>query len=210
VNPGVRPAPDERESITCAEFLQWALPRRDLSWPGFRRVHRQVCRRIAARLGALRLPDCAAYRDYLATHPDEWATLDTFCRIPISRFVRERAVFERLASDVLPPLAAAAVARGVVELRCWSAGCASGEEPYTLAMLWGLLLAGRYSGLALRVIATDIDEQLLERARASLPAEQSARGFRRMDGGRIHPLRRVVHREAGIQGRRGVSAAGSA
>jgi len=165
----------KRGSMTCAEFLQWALPQRDLSWPGFRRVHRQVCRRIAARLRVLRLPDCAAYREFLGAHPDEWATLDTFCRIPISRFARERAVFERLASDVLPPLAAAAVARGAVELCCWSAGCASGEEPYTLAMLWGLLLAGRYPGLALRVIATDIDQQLLERARAGAYRRSSLR-----------------------------------
>jgi len=162
-------------TMTCVEFLQWALPRLDLSWSGFRRVHRQVCRRIAARLQVLRLPDCAAYRDYLAAEPGEWVTLETFCRIPISRFVRERAVFERLASDVLPPLAAAAMARAEVELRCWSAGCASGEEPYSLAILWRVLLADRYPGLTLRVTATDIDEQLLERARAGSYRRSSLR-----------------------------------
>lgn len=174
MNPAIRPAPTERD-LTCAEFLQWALPQCDLSYAGFRRVQRQVCRRIAARLQALRLPDCAAYRDYLAAHPDEWATLDTFCRISISRFARERAVFERLGSDVLPSLAADALARGAAELRCWSAGCASGEEPYTLTMLWRLLLAGRYPGLTLWVIATDIDERLLERARAGAYRRSSLR-----------------------------------
>jgi chemotaxis protein methyltransferase CheR len=168
----IEPSP---ATMTCAEFLQWALPALGLSWPGFRRVHRQVCRRIGARLQALRLPDCAAYQEYLPAHPDEWMILDSFCRIPISRFVREHAVFERLGSDVLPQLAAAAIARGAVELRCWSAGCASGEEPYSLAILWSLLLASHYSGLALRVIATDIDEQLLERARVGAYRRSSLR-----------------------------------
>jgi len=129
-------------------------------------VRHQVCHRIAARLQALRLPHCGAYRTYLEAQPAEWATLDTFCRIPISRLVRERAVFDRLSSDIIPTLAAAAVARGADEFRCWSAGCASGEEPYTVAILWELNLAHRYPGLTLRVVATDVDERLLDRARA--------------------------------------------
>ncbi len=160
---------------TCGEFLQWALPQLRLSWGGFRRVHRQVCRRIAARVAGLHLADCLAYRQYLETHPAEWTVLDSFCRIPISRLVRERLVFERLASDVLPTLAEAAAARGAAELRCWSAGCASGEEPYSLAILWQLVLAPRFPALSLRVTATDVDEQLLERARAAIYRRSSLR-----------------------------------
>jgi len=160
---------------TCGEFLQWALPQLGLSWGGFRRVHRQVCRRIAARVATLHLADCLAYRQYLETHPAEWTMLDSFCRIPISRLVRERVVFERLASDVLPTLAESAAARGAAEFRCWSAGCASGEEPYSLAILWKLILAPRFPGLSLRVTATDVDEQLLERARVATYRRSSLR-----------------------------------
>jgi chemotaxis protein methyltransferase CheR len=160
---------------TCVEFLQWALPRLGLSAAGFRRVHRQVCHRIAGRLQALRLPHCGAYRTYLETHPAEWSTLDTFCRIPISRLCRERAVFERLSSDIIPVLAAAVAAQGADELRCWSAGCASGEEPYSLAILWELNLAHRFPGLSLRVVATDVDERLLERARVGTYRRSSLR-----------------------------------
>jgi len=160
---------------TCCEFLQWALPQLGLSWRGFQRVHRQVCRRIAARLAALHLADCLMYRQYLETHPAEWTMLDGFCRIPISRLVRERAVFERLASEVLPTLAEAATARGAENFLCWSAGCASGEEPYSLAILWMLVLAPRYPGLSLRVTATDIDEKLLERAGAAVYRRSSLR-----------------------------------
>ncbi|MBS1150966.1 MAG: chemotaxis protein CheR, partial [Myxococcaceae bacterium] len=53
-------------------------------------------------------------------------------------------------------------------LRCWSVGCASGEEPYTLSILWALALAPRYPGLRLRVLATDSDAQVIGRAHAAL------------------------------------------
>jgi chemotaxis protein methyltransferase CheR len=65
---------------------------------------------------------------------------------------------------VLPALAEAASRRDGRTVTCWSAGCASGEEPYTLAMLWELQLAGRCPGVALRVLATDMDGALLTRA----------------------------------------------
>ncbi len=153
--------------FSCAEFLQWALPRLSLEWQGFRRVRRQVCRRIGRRAQDLKLPDLVAYRAYLEVHPEEWALLDSFCRIPISRFLRDRIVFDLLGAEVLPELAAAAAARGARDLRCWSAGCASGEEPYSLKILWTREVASRFPDLSLAVVATDIDEELLDRARAA-------------------------------------------
>ncbi|HTO86283.1 MAG TPA: CheR family methyltransferase [Thermoanaerobaculia bacterium] len=153
--------------FSCVELLQWALPRLSLRWPGFRRVHRQVCRRIGGRVGELKLPDLRAYKDYLEAHPEEWAFLDSLCWISISRFLRDRVVFDVLRTEVLPALAAAALTRGAHELKSWSAGCASGEEPYSLMILWKLELARRFPGLSLSVVATDIDERLLERARAA-------------------------------------------
>lgn len=161
--------------LTCVEFLQAALPRLGLSWAGFRRVHRQVCRRISRRLQQLRLADCREYREYLDTHPSEWAILDGFCHISISRFLRERVVFDRLGTEILPALAAAATARGAKQLHCWSAGCASGEEPYSLTMIWEMMLARRYPGLSLRVVATDVDRELLARARAGCYRRSSLR-----------------------------------
>lgn len=127
-------------------------------------MHRQVCKRIGRRLAELRLGSVDQYRAYLEGHPAEWRVLDSFCRISVSRLMRDRCVFERLAGVVLPTLAAAALARGAKELRCWSAGCASGEEPYTLALLWRFELAERFPGLALHVVASDVERQLLERA----------------------------------------------
>jgi chemotaxis protein methyltransferase CheR len=151
----------------CVAFLQWALPRLGLRWQGFRRVRRQVCRRISRRIGELGLADAAAYRGRLESDKAEWQALADLCTIPISRFYRDAAVFDGLGRSVLPALAEAALERGARRLECWSAGCASGEEPYTLAIQWRLALAARFPGIGLRVLGTDVDARLLERARAA-------------------------------------------
>jgi chemotaxis protein methyltransferase CheR len=145
----------------CVAFLQWALPRLDLRWPGFRKVRRQVCKRVTRRLTALGLPGITAYRDYLAAHEDEWPVLDGLCRITISRFYRDRAVFEHLARDVFPALAAS---RRTGPVTFWSAGCASGEEPYSLAILWHFASEREPGWPTLSIVATDVDAHLLERA----------------------------------------------
>lgn len=148
----------------CVRFLQEVLPRLHLRWPGFRRVRKQVCKRVGRRLHELGLADVSAYADYLAAHPKEWQTLDSLCRISISRFYRDRGVFDALRNVVLPHLADAAMRRGDDTIHVWSAGCASGEEPYTLKVLWTMSLAQQFSGQKLQIIATDADERLLERA----------------------------------------------
>ena len=146
------------------QFLQWCLPRLHLSWSGFRKVRRQVYKRISRRLKDLGLPSVDAYRDYLEDHPAEWTTLDTLCWISISRFYRDRGVFQHLETAVLPQLAQRLVVGQEREFRCWSAGCAGGEEPYTLAIIWKQRLASRYPTLEFRVVATDIDPQAIRRA----------------------------------------------
>lgn len=90
--------------------------------------------------------------------------MDTCCRITISRFYRDRAVFNHLRYKILPELAHVARSRGDSQLRCWSAGCASGEEVYTLKILWNLCLLPQLPSLPLRIVATDVNPHLLERA----------------------------------------------
>ena len=151
----------------CIDFLQWALPKLGMRWPGFRKVRRQVCQRIDRRCRELGLPDVVAYRTFLGTHPEEWAVLDSFCRIFISRFYRDRGVFDTLRREILPSLAELSLARGEAELRAWSAGCASGEEIYTVSLIWQLELQPRFPSLACRLVATDADPHMLERARTA-------------------------------------------
>jgi chemotaxis protein methyltransferase CheR len=149
----------------CTAFLQQALPPMGFRWAGFRKVRRQVCRRAARRITELGLDGWEAYAARIAADPAERAALDGFCRITISRFFRDRGVFEAIAARVLPDVAARAQGQGRAA-RAWSAGCASGEEPYTLTLLWDAVVAPAFPGAALSVVATDADPALLERARA--------------------------------------------
>ena len=80
---------------------------------------------------------------------------DELCRVAISRFRRDRSVFDGLDERVLPELAGIVAARGGRELRCWCAGCASGEEAYTLRILWELGHAHRHPSIRFRIVATD-------------------------------------------------------
>ena len=110
----------------CVTFLQWALPRMGYRWPGFRKVRRQVCKRIQRRIQELDLADLEAYRRHLASDPQEWSELDALCRVTITRFYRDRAVRDHVRERVLPGLAAVTIDRGDGIVRAWSAGCASG------------------------------------------------------------------------------------
>jgi chemotaxis protein methyltransferase CheR len=148
----------ERE---CVAFLQWALPRIGRRWAGYRKVRRQVCRRVRRRAGELGCASLADYRARLERDPCEWIELDALTNITISRFYRDRGVFAFLESDVLPALAASARDAGRAVVRAWSAGCASGEEPFTLAIVWERAVA---ADAELQITATDTDPALLRRA----------------------------------------------
>jgi chemotaxis protein methyltransferase CheR len=145
----------------CVDFLQWALPRLGLRWRGFRKVRRQVCRRVSRRIAELGLSEAGVYRAYLEGEEEEWDVLAGLCRVTISRFWRDRVVFEALRDEVLPELGPTVCA--------WSAGCASGEEPYSL------VLAAAEAHVEIHVVATDVDPVLLERARRACYQESSLR-----------------------------------
>ena len=144
----------------CIEFLKWALPRMRMRWPGFRKVRGQVCKRISRRIATLDLPGVAAYRSHLESNTGEWKALVLLCRVTISRFYRDRGVFDHISKVVLPRLAE----RVKSDVRCWSAGCASAEEAYTMQIIWELRAAPSMIGKNLLVLGTDFDPIMLERA----------------------------------------------
>jgi chemotaxis protein methyltransferase CheR len=145
----------------CVAFLQWALPQLGRRWDGYRKVRRQVCRRVWRRVGELDLDSLAEYRSHLEENPDEWPRLDAMTDITISRFYRDRAVYDFLRFDVLPTLIEQARESGRTAVRVWSAGCANGEEPYTLAIIRELSLP---TDIPLEILATDIKPVVLQRA----------------------------------------------
>lgn len=174
----------------CVTFLQWALPLMEMRWQGFRKVRRQVCRKIQTRIGELRLNGFPEYRKFLMEHPEEWKILDSMARISISRFFRDLKTWDILKRSVIPELAGKAMDENR-PLRCWSAGCASGEEPYSLAILWKFQFEREFRGLPIQIIATDADKHMLARAEDAvysggslrdLPGEWASASFLKQDG----------------------------
>jgi len=147
----------------CISFLQWALPHMNMRWPGFRKVRGQVCKRLGRRLEELHLADPASYRVYLEDNPLEWHLLDTLCRITISRFYRDKGVYNSLCTHVFPDLINIAKKRSDTTVSCWCIGAASGEEPYSVSLLWehsGL----KKQGTRLKILATEVDQLMINRA----------------------------------------------
>ncbi len=150
------------------EFLQWALPEMRMRYTGFRKVRKQVRKRVQSRLLELSLKNLDAYRNYLKNNNNEWTFLDSICRITISRFFRDKFLFEDLYKSILPMLAQNAIDNNKNIIRIWSAGCASGEEAYTLNLLWNYFLHSNYPSLKIEIIATDADDRMLKRAREAV------------------------------------------
>jgi chemotaxis protein methyltransferase CheR len=179
----------------CVRFLQWALPRIRMRWPGYRKVRSQVCKRISRRMKDLGLPDLVSYRAFLELHPAEWPALDACCRVTISRFFRDKAVFAFLGQEVLPALAVMVRNRSGSELRCWSIGSASGEEPYSLALLWDHSVGLDFPDITFTILGTDADPPLVQRAEEGryrpsslkeLPGEWRSEAFIKM--GEVYSL----------------------
>jgi chemotaxis protein methyltransferase CheR len=125
-----------------------------------------IRRRIAVRMRACGVHTYEDYRMLLKRSPNEYERLRDALTINVTRFYRNAETWNLIRRDVLPVLFDGR--RG--EVRVWSAGCSSGEEPYTLAVLAAdhLDRAGRGDELSrLTIDATDIDRTSLDRARAA-------------------------------------------
>src|SRR5215213_6239637 len=179
------PAPGEDGDLHA--FLERVRERTGLDFSAYKRatIVRRLQRRMAAA-GAATLPD---YRRYMERHPEELQRLVASFLIKVTQFFRDPELFTYLRDRVLPGLVSEAKERG--ELRIWSAGCATGEEAYTLAMLVSDLLGDNAEELPVRIFATDIASDAVEFARrgiytkaalADLPSDFVERHFTPVDG----------------------------
>ena len=157
---------------------------------------RCIRRRIAKRLRACKVADFASYLKRLEMDRDELDTLLATISIHVSQFFRNPDTFQILEQKILPDLCRRARADGRTELTFWSAGCASGEEPYSLALLVDELAA---TDLDIRILATDVSEPVLELARSGhfdatrmneVPAEVLKKYFR-LENGRYQLIERI-------------------
>ena len=144
-----------------------------------------ILRRLQRRMVATGTRQVADYAAYLAQHAEEGGRLVASFLINVTEFFRDPAFYTALRERVLPDLIAYARTQGNV-LRIWSAGCATGEEPYSVAILVAEALADELSQFAVQIFATDLDEDALAFARrgiypaaalASVPEDLQARAF---------------------------------
>jgi chemotaxis methyl-accepting protein methylase len=151
-----------------------ALTRKIARERGFEGAHYKASclrRRIAVRMRARGVHDYEAYAAELDRDPAEWDRLLDAITINVTKLWRNASAWDAVAHAVLPGLADRFGA-----LRCWSAGCATGEEAYTLAML-GAAQAATWTAngrtLPVDILATDVDPGALARAEAGRYAESA-------------------------------------
>jgi two-component system, chemotaxis family, CheB/CheR fusion protein len=146
-------------------------------------------RRIQKRMEMIGILDYADYIDYLEVHSEEFATLFNTILINVTAFFRDPAAWEFLTDQVIPDLLTRKAAPAPI--RVWSAGCASGEEAYTLAMILAEAMGIAAYKERVKIYATDIDEEALTRARqasydarevAGVPPNLLERYFEQVDG----------------------------
>ena len=122
-----------------------------------------VYTRVSRRLRALRLSSFREYRAYLAENPPERENFVNAISTNLTRFFRESHHFEHFSRHVVTPFLAGTHRSG--RFRVWSAGCSTGEEPYTIAAVMRREI-GNAKGLDTRILATDIDTDVLRKAAA--------------------------------------------
>src|SRR5262245_9277794 len=138
-------------------------------------------RRLLVRIRALKLAGIEAYARYLKRHPEESGPLQRALSIKVTSFFRNRACFEFLEEAIVPDLLRRSAARGS-RIAVWSAGCATGEEPFSLAALFAtaldrgpeLMARSEVVRARVRITATDVDSGAIESARR---ASFSSRAF---------------------------------
>ena len=151
-----------------------------------------ILRRIERRMGLHRISDVSRYYDLLRSDADEAAQLCKDLLINVTSFFRDPEVFEELRQKAIAPLVR--VKQSDEPLRVWVAGCASGEEAYSLVMLITEELEAVGKKCPVQVFATDIDKETLEFARQGIYPENIA-----ADVGPERLSRFFIRKERGYQ-----------
>ena len=142
-------------------LLLFLLESRGFDFTGYKRS--TLLRRVKHRMDQVGISSYPEYHEYLQQHQEEFSFLFNTILINVTSFFRDAAAWEYVSADVLPRMIAA---KGAHEpIRAWSAGCASGEEAYTLAMVLVEALGMSQFRERVKVYATDVDEDALRKAR---------------------------------------------
>lgn len=126
-----------------------------------------IKRRLSSRMNAVNIQDYREYNRYLVSNPEEHERLRNALTINVTKFFRDPEVFETIKKEILPE-----IIKKKQRVRIWSAGCSSGEEPYSLAIILheaGIL----HPSLDAFIYATDIDQEILKHAKEGIYEKSS-------------------------------------
>jgi two-component system CheB/CheR fusion protein len=181
------------------QLLEYVRDERGFDYSGYRRP--TLMRRFEKRMQEVGADDWEAYRAHLGEHPEEFGELFNTILINVTGFFRDPETWDVVAAEVIPRLLEERT--DSAPIRVWSAGCASGEEPYTVAMLLAEALGEDGFKRRVKIYATDIDDDALAQGRdaaftgkqlESVPAELRERYFQQQNHGLAFraDLRRTV------------------
>ena len=154
-------SPPEKPDEKFENLLEYLRQSRGFDFGAYKSP--SLKRRIAKRMQSINIASYPDYVDYLEVHPEEFAILFNTILINITAFFRDTAAWEYLSETIIPRIIAGKAADEPI--RVWSAGCASGEEVYSIAILFAEALGKGDFRKRVKIYATDIDEEALASAR---------------------------------------------
>ncbi|HZU76094.1 MAG TPA: CheR family methyltransferase, partial [Dehalococcoidia bacterium] len=145
-------------------LLAYLRDARAFDFTGYKRSSLE--RRVRKRMATIGVRSFEEYTDYLQVHPEEFPALFNEILINVTEFFRDQPAWDFLASNALPRLILNK--RGNAPIRVWSAGCATGEEAYSIAILFGEAFGFDQFRDRVKIYATDVDEDALNAARQGI------------------------------------------
>jgi two-component system CheB/CheR fusion protein len=152
-------------------LLDYLKRTRGFDFTGYKRSG--LRRRVMRRLQQLRLEGLGEYLDHLEVHPEEFTYLFNTILINVTAFFRDSPSWDFLTREIIPSIVESK--RTDEPIRIWSAGCASGEEAYTLAIVFAEALGMQAFRQRVKIYATDVDEDALVTARQAKYSASAAK-----------------------------------
>lgn len=122
-------------------------------------------RRFGVRMRVHGLQKYSDYSSLICSNKDECEELMKDLTINVTQFFRDTSVFKAIEDELFPLMIYRKVIKNTPRIRMWSAGCSSGEEPYSIAIILRELLGEEYDSFTISIVGSDIDEECLMAAR---------------------------------------------
>ena len=154
-------------------LLEYLRQARGFDFTGYKRSSLQ--RRVLKQMQSHEMTEFSDYLDYLQVHPEEFLPLFNTILINVTAFFRDAPAWHYLQTEALPTLLSQKPDRS--SIRVWSAGCASGEEAYSIAIVLAELLGLEQFRQRVKIYATDVDEEALMQARQAIYSAEALQGI---------------------------------